>query len=127
MTAAAAIDSTAAKPSPPERVRPQVAPSPSQQDVDAAQMRVEHTMLRDALVGALLGAILCAAIWTGLVWLALRSSSTARGPMLGMGAGLGVLAGVFLGGWAGTLAGSSKLEHFEHDTRPASPSRSAAT
>jgi hypothetical protein len=35
-----------------------------------------------------------------------------------MAAGVGAIAGIFMGGWAGTLAGSRTSEHFEHEIRP---------
>ena len=75
-------------------------------------------MIRGATIGAAIGAVICAPLWVLLVLIALRDSGTALGPPLAMAAGVGVVAGVFLGGWAGTLVGSTALEHFERDARP---------
>jgi len=77
--------------------------------------------MRDGIVGAIVGALVLAPAWAGLVLLALRNSGTALWPAALMGAGVGVIAGVFMGGWAGTLVGSTTLEEFEHETRPPMP------
>ena len=88
---------------------------------EAAEARAEGAVMRGAAIGAAIGAVVCAPLWVLLVLIALRDSGTALGPPLWMAAGVGVIAGVFLGGWAGTLVGSTKLEHFERDSRPKAP------
>ena len=79
--------------------------------------------MRDAIFGAVIGAVVCAGIWTGLVLLAVQGKGQALGPVLLVGAGVGVVAGLFLGGCGGALAGARKLEHHEHETRPPLPER----
>ena len=86
---------------------------------------MERGVFRDAFVGAVLGVLVCVPAWMALVALALRNSGTALLPPVAMAAGVGVIAGVFMGGWAGTLVGASKLEHYEHETRPKAPGSAA--
>jgi hypothetical protein len=106
---------------PPEHsaARPSLRDDPDAREV--ARARTERAVFRDAVVGGLLGALVLAPTWALLVILAIRNSGTALTAPAFMGAGVGVIAGVFMGGWAGTLVGSSKLEHFEHETRPRLP------
>ena len=90
-------------------------------DLKEREARVERGVFRDAFVGAMIGVAVCVPAWMGLVAIALRDAGTALLPPLLMAAGVGVIAGVFMGGWAGTLVGASKLEHFEHENRPKLP------
>ena len=88
---------------------------------EAARARAEHAVFHDGVVGALFGVLILAPTWAALVLLALRDSGTALLPPALMAAGVGVIAGLFMGGWAGTLVGSRTLEHFEHEIRPPIP------
>lgn len=108
---------------------PTPAPTPATQDAppdlhvvhpsaDDEQRAVENVVARSAIAGSIIGAVICAAIWVGLVTIALAGKGWSLGPMLAVGAGCGIFAGIFLGGWAGTLVGAMKLEHFEHESRP---------
>ena len=116
---AAALESQAAPASSPEQVRPSLVPAPSApDDLEARTAQVEKGVFRDAFLGAVIGALILAPIWAGMMWLAIHNSGTAMTGPIAMAAGIGVLAGVFMGGWAGTLVGGTKLEHFEHETRP---------
>ena len=92
-----------------------VSPEPVAAD---GQRVVEQKVLRSILIGASIGIVVCAAIWIGLVWLASLLSDTSLVPMLWVGLGCGVFAGLFLGGSAGALAGSAALEHYEKQTLP---------
>lgn len=121
MTAAA----TASQPAPessPERFQPEIvtasSASSAPESLEERTARVEKSIFRDAFVGAVLGALILSPIWAGMMWLAIRSNGTALVPPMAMAAGIGVFAGVFMGGWAGTLVGGTKLEHFEHEIRP---------
>jgi len=58
--------------------------------------------------------VIGAAVWAGLVAVALAGSGWGLGPPLWMAAGIGVFAGAFLGGWAGVMVGTTRLEHVEH-------------
>jgi hypothetical protein len=89
--------------------------------VDAKCARAEGAVFRDGVIGAALGVLILAPTWALLVVLALRNSGTALWPAALMAAGVGVIAGVFMGGWAGTLVGSRSLEHFEHEILPPPP------
>ena len=82
------------------------------------QLGVERSVFRYAIAGSLIGAVVCAGIWSVLMAVALAGDRTNFGPMLLVGAGCGVFAGIFLGGWAGTLAGAARLEHHEHEILP---------
>jgi hypothetical protein len=86
-------------------------------------VRVERVVLRTAIVGALIGAAVCCPVYVALVWLALHNSGTSLAPPIGVAIGLGLYAGLFLGGSTGTLIGSKTLEHYEHETLPAAPPR----
>lgn len=85
---------------------------------DTEQRAVEALVARSAIVGAMIGAVVCAVIWIGIVALALAGKGAALGPMLLVGAGTGMFAGIFLGGCAGTLVGALKLEHHEQASLP---------
>ena len=58
---------------------------------------------------------ICVGIWVGLVALALAISDTSQGfaVPLAVAAGVGVVAGVFFGGWAGFLAKSHVLDEID--------------
>jgi hypothetical protein len=116
---AASIESQAASASSPERFQPEIVPvSAEREHLDERTARVEKGVFRDALVGALVGALVLAPTWAAMMWLAIHNAGTALGPPVATASGIGVFAGVFMGGWAGTLVGGTKLEHFEHETRP---------
>jgi hypothetical protein len=83
---------------------------------DEVQARAEVTLFRRIAIGAGIGALVCAGVWMGIVVLALARSDTSLGPMLSVGAGCGVFAGLFLGGSAGALSASGVLEAAEHKT-----------
>lgn len=101
------------------RFQPEVVPALSEPDnLEQRTARVENGVFRDAFLGAVVGVLILSPIWAAMVWFALRNADTARGGPVAMAAGIGVIAGVFMGGWAGTLVGATKLEHFEHETRP---------
>ena len=87
-------------------------------DPDVEQLAVEHRMVHAVLVGMAIGVAVCVMLW-GLVVLAALAGSgePLLGPLL-MGAAVGVFAGIFFGGWAGTLYGSHLLEVHERATEP---------
>ena len=116
---AASIASHPAPESSPERVRPTIVPAASgSEDLVERTARVEKSVFRDAFVGATIGALILAPIWAAMMFFAIRNNGTALTGPVAMAAGIGVFAGVFMGGWAGTLVGGTKLEHFEHEIRP---------
>lgn len=104
------------RPEPPAPARLVVVPDPVD-DLDL-QRRVEARFFRAWGIGMLVGAVVGAAVWCGLVAVALAGGAEGRGAMMLTGAACGVFAGIFLGGWAGAVVGASYLEHHEHATRP---------
>ena len=117
---ASAIESATDEPATATAVRPHIVPPPDEAgSARAEEARAEGAVFRDAILGAIIGVIVCVPMWVGLVLIALGDANTALLPPAAMAAGVGVLAGVFLGGWAGTLVGSTTLEHYERDHRPA--------
>ncbi len=83
---------------------------------DAVQRAAERTLLRDTIVGVVVGMVLGAGVWALLVLIALAGTDWDLGPALGMGAGVGMFAGAFYGGWAGTVVGCRELEEAEART-----------
>ena len=83
-------------------------------------------MLRAALVGMAIGAVVCVVLWDLMVLIALAGSGEPLGPPLLMGVVVGVFAGIFIGGWAGMLYGAHLLEEHERATRPPVPKRESA-
>ena len=97
-----------------------VAPPPEagrvdQSALDAAQVEAEGKLVRSVLTGMAIGAVVCSAIWIGLVSLATVGAGVRLVPMLAVAAACGTFAGIFLGGCAGALAGARGLEHVEHE------------
>jgi hypothetical protein len=90
-------------------------------DGDAIQLAAERTLFRRTLVGAAIGAVVCAGLWIVIVLLAVANKGYALGPVVLVGMGCGIFAGIFLGGCAGALAGATALEHAEHATLPPLP------
>jgi len=116
---ASAIESEIDEPATASAVRPHIVPTPDEAgSARTEEAQAEGAVFRDAVLGAIIGVIVCVPLWVGLVLIALRDANTALLPPAAMAAGVGVLAGVFLGGWAGTLVGSTTLERFERDHRP---------
>jgi hypothetical protein len=81
----------------------------------AEQLAAESFLVRAGVFGIVAGVVLCAAIWTGLVFLSLQMADTGidDGPALLAGALVGVLAGAFYGGWAAVLLANRALEQAE--------------
>ena len=92
--------------------------SPVPPDDEVRQRRVEGRAFRATFLGMAIGAVVCALLWCGLMLVAMSGAAPSRGPMLLVGAGCGLFAGIFLGGWAGSLVGAGRLEHHEHETLP---------
>ncbi len=82
---------------------------------DLRQERAERTFWHRALVGGVIGMALGALLYAGIVAIALIGSGNALGPVIWMGAGVGVFGGAFLGGWAGVMSGLGQLEDTERE------------
>jgi hypothetical protein len=61
-------------------------------------------------------------LWTGLIALAVSFTGVGYAAPLLMGVGVGVLAGVFWGAWAGFTMAMPVLDEYEHQTISALPS-----
>jgi hypothetical protein len=86
-------------------------------------LRAEHGLARGIVVGVAVAVPVCAALWVGLIALALAGSSTSLVGPLTMGAGFGILTGVFFGTWWGFVSVTHTFEDLERnldDSRPAS-------
>jgi hypothetical protein len=84
---------------------------------DAAEVAAEGKFARTVLYGIFIGMAVCAVLWVGLVVIALAGSGEPLGPVLWMAAGVGLFAGVFFGGWAGSMVGARALERREREER----------
>jgi hypothetical protein len=84
-------------------------------DAEELQLRTERVFWRDALVGAVIGMVVCAGIWMLIVGIALVGAGWSLGAPLAMAAGVGLFGGAFLGGWAGVMVGAARLEATEHE------------
>lgn len=82
------------------------------------QEAVESRVFTSVVTGMVIGSVVCAVLWVGLVLMAHAFSDFDLSPMLLVGIGAGILAGVFLGGSVGALRGSALLEHQEKATLP---------
>ena len=78
------------------------------------EQEVERSFARSLTIGMLVGMPVGAAIWIGLVAIALVGSSWPLGPAFAMAAAVGVFAGAFFGGWVGTMAKAQALDEVEH-------------
>jgi hypothetical protein len=86
-------------------------------DTDESQVEAEVKFARAVLIGVLVGMAVCGVLWMGLVLVALAGSGERLGPMLWVGAGIGMFAGVFFGGSAGSMVGTRALERHEEQER----------
>jgi hypothetical protein len=82
---------------------------------DTRQEHAEQTFWHRSLVGGAIGMVLGALLWAGIVAVALVGSGNPLGPVVWMGAGVGVFGGIFLGGWAGAMSGLRQLEETERE------------
>ena len=82
------------------------------------EVSAERTFVHAAMIGALIGAVVCAGLWMGIVAIATAHNGIKSWPLLLMGAGCGIFAGLFIGGWAGSMVGSQALEEAHHESLP---------
>lgn len=91
------------------------APAPVPDDLsDGRQTQAERTFWQKAAIGGAIGAVVGAVFYAAVVAIALSGTSF-DGPAVWIGAAVGVFGGVFLGSWAGVMAGLKNLEDTEHD------------
>jgi hypothetical protein len=87
----------------------------AREDAELLQLGAEHVFWRDALIGAVIGMVVCAGVWMLIVGIALVGAGWSLGGPLLMAAGVGLFGGAFLGGWAGVMVGAARLEAAEHE------------
>jgi hypothetical protein len=79
------------------------------------QTEAERSFWHKAAIGGVVGAIVGALFYAGVVAVALAGRAIELGPVVWIGAIVGVFGGVFLGSWGGVMAGLKQLEDTEHD------------
>jgi hypothetical protein len=84
-----------------------------------AEEAAERALARAIVKSVLISVPLMIAFWVLLVVVAVGDKDPDWGPWLGMAAGIGVLAGVFFGAWAGFVAKAHVLDDIDlHTNRP---------
>ena len=87
------------------------------EDHHATQVAAEGSFWKAVFVGALIGMVVCAGLWSIIVLLALSLTEADVDGMAWIGLITGLFAGTFLGGAMGAAAGVRHLEHSEHSAR----------
>jgi hypothetical protein len=89
------------------------------------EMEIERSLAKHVILAMLVAIPVMVVFWMGLIALAVSFTSAGYAAPLAMGAGIGVLAGVFWGAWAGFTMGMPALDENDRDTINALPSPSA--
>ena len=94
----------------------------------ARELEIERSLAKHIIMAILVAVPVMVVFWVGLVALAVSFSGAGYAAPLAMGAGVGVLAGVFWGAWAGFTMAMPALDEYEHETisvltPPAAPHR----
>lgn len=79
-----------------------------------ADLLAERHLVHRMIIGIAILTPAGAALFAGLVAVAVVSTGTAMAGPLAMGAGIGALAGLFFGTWVGFVASVSEFEDLEH-------------
>lgn len=93
------------------------APDDEAVDHHAHQVTAEASFWKSVFVGALIGMVVCAGIWSIIVLLAMSLTDVDVDGMAWIGLVTGLFAGTFLGGAMGAGAGVRHLEEAEHAAR----------
>jgi hypothetical protein len=91
----------------------QTSPGPEQDADQLAEWHLARRMLMWTLIMIPVGVVLFASV----VALAVRNSGAATWPAIATGAGIGTLAGLVAGPWAGFLASNNEFEELERTHR----------
>jgi hypothetical protein len=94
-------------------------------EIDADQLAEWH-LARRMLVWTLIMVPVGVVLFASVVALAARDSDTAIWPAIATGAGIGMLAGVVAGPWAGFLASNNEFEELERAHRRTGASKGKA-
>ncbi|MEP6623487.1 MAG: hypothetical protein ABJC79_03530, partial [Acidimicrobiia bacterium] len=81
-----------------------------------AEAHLMHRILVATVLAVPIGAVIGALLLAGVVSIAGRPVATSAA----MGAGIGVLAGLFFGVWAGFVASANELDHADLESAAAS-------
>jgi len=76
-------------------------------------VEAEHGLARGIIVGVAIAVPLCVVMWIVLIALALAGSSISLVGPFAMGAGFGVLTGVFFGAWWGFVSQTHTFEDLD--------------
>jgi hypothetical protein len=76
-------------------------------------LRAEHGLARGIVIGVAVAVPLCAALWIGVIALAVEGTGSITFGLLAMAAGLGIVTGVFFGSWAGFVAKTHTFEDLD--------------
>jgi hypothetical protein len=92
---------------------------PSLEDeLDAAlnrELELEHSLSKHVVLAILVAVPVMVVFWIGLMALAASLAGVGYLWPIAMGAGIGVLAGVFWGAWAGFALVMPALDQLDHD------------
>jgi hypothetical protein len=81
---------------------------------EKADLLAERHLVRRMMIGSAIMVPFGAAFFALLVGIAVWGTGTAIAGPVAMGAGAGVLAGIFFGTWAGFVASVREFEDLEH-------------
>ena len=95
--------------------------------IEHADTLAERRLVRRVLVWIGILVPIGAGFFALLIFIASRMGGVPSGAPVAMGAGIGVLSGVFFGMWAGVVASVSDIEHVEHEDHDAEPSSASVT
>ena len=92
---------------------------------DAVEAELERRLVRRIAVAVTVATPISILFWIGVIWLSVGLSGTAVAGALVMGAGVGVLAGLFWGAWAAFAFYSPVLDEHDRDHPAAEDSDSS--
>ena len=72
----------------------------------------ESALLRRIIIGIAIATPICVGIWVGLIALAVRDSAPMGGPIC-MAVGIGILSGLYIGTWAGSVVSSDTFDQLD--------------
>jgi hypothetical protein len=90
--------------------------TPTTEDQTEHQVELERSLAKHVIVAILVAVPVMVVFWVGLVALAVSFTSAGYAAPLAMGAGIGVLAGLFWGAWAGFTMAMPSLDEYDRDT-----------
>src|SRR5262245_8678531 len=79
------------------------------------ELELERSLAKHIILSILIAVPVMIVFWVGLIALAVSFTGVGYAAPLAMGAGIGVLAGVFWGAWAGFTMAMPALDEHEHE------------